>query len=102
MIFWLRLNIVAVAVTLGRRELKTLRSALVVAAGLIDRQECLHKGAGEMGKYPKCFGHFLELTDDCYGCEFSEECEQETEDVERDLEDMELVWKKKGVLLKNE
>jgi hypothetical protein len=45
--FWLKLNIVVGAVTLGRCELKTLRSALVADVGLTDRQECLHRGAGE-------------------------------------------------------
>ena len=46
----LKLNIVAFAVTLGRREFKTLRSVLVVDAGLTDRQECLRRGVGEMSE----------------------------------------------------
>jgi hypothetical protein len=46
-IFWLKLNIVAVAVTLGRRELKTLKSVHAAGADLTDRRECLHKGVGE-------------------------------------------------------
>lgn len=40
--------------------------------------------------YPKCFSHFMEVADDCYSCEFAEECEQETEDIERDMEDFAL------------
>jgi hypothetical protein len=49
-LFWLKLNIAAVAVTLGRPELKTLRSAHAADADVTDRQDYRHKGATDMSK----------------------------------------------------
>jgi hypothetical protein len=30
-------------------------------------------------KLPECFGAFLSLSDDCFGCPFADECKEETE-----------------------
>jgi len=33
-------------------------------------------------KLPDCFGHYCEISDDCYGCPYQDECEEATIEIE--------------------
>jgi hypothetical protein len=39
-------------------------------------------------KLPECFGAFLSLSDDCFGCPFADECKEETEAIEHDIDEI--------------
>jgi len=39
---------------------------------------------------PNCFGSFLEETDDCFGCPFADECEEESAKDDFDANEIDL------------
>jgi len=38
-------------------------------------------------KLPDCFGHYLEVSDDCYGCPYQDECKDATIEIEEEAEE---------------
>ena len=39
-------------------------------------------------KLPECFGSFLSIADDCFGCPYAEECKEETEAIEEEINEL--------------